>query len=89
MECIIIFVRIDIKPSNILVNTLGHVKLCDFGVSVQVSCYNNSMGQPVENSITAGHLNDKDLYRLKCIHGGQLRYVVVLILTRVCDIVIA
>ncbi|CAH1796439.1 unnamed protein product [Owenia fusiformis] len=26
----------DVKPSNILVNTAGHVKLCDFGVSVQL-----------------------------------------------------
>lgn len=27
----------DVKPSNILVSTGGQVKLCDFGVSVQVS----------------------------------------------------
>lgn len=26
----------DIKPSNMLVNSHGHVKLCDFGVSVQL-----------------------------------------------------
>jgi len=27
---------LDVKPSNILVSTLGDIKLCDFGVSVQV-----------------------------------------------------
>lgn len=26
----------DVKPSNVLINTVGDVKLCDFGVSVQL-----------------------------------------------------
>ena len=26
----------DVKPSNMLVNTDGKVKICDFGVSIQV-----------------------------------------------------
>lgn len=26
-------VRADVKPSNVLINTLGQVKMCDFGIS--------------------------------------------------------
>lgn len=41
MECLCCFsfkqcVSADVKPSNMLVNTRGEVKLCDFGVSTQV-----------------------------------------------------
>lgn len=30
---------LDVKPSNMLVNTGGQVKLCDFGVSTQVGLF--------------------------------------------------
>lgn len=33
------FVSADVKPSNMLVNTRGQVKLCDFGVSTQVRLF--------------------------------------------------
>jgi len=40
---------VDVKPSNTLVNTVGNVKLCDFGVSVQVSW----LSKTAENITTA------------------------------------
>lgn len=41
LECLFdqLLPSLDIKPSNTLVNTQGHIKLCDFGVSVQVLHY--------------------------------------------------
>ena len=30
------YIHVDVKPSNILVNSLGEIKLCDFGVSGQL-----------------------------------------------------
>ncbi len=32
----VLFLCADVKPSNMLVNTRGQIKLCDFGVSTQV-----------------------------------------------------
>jgi predicted unusual protein kinase regulating ubiquinone biosynthesis (AarF/ABC1/UbiB family) len=30
---VLTYERVDIKPSNILANTAGQIKICDFGVS--------------------------------------------------------
>lgn len=44
-QLLIIFCFIaDVKPSNMLVNTRGGVKLCDFGVSIQVSMADHLRG---------------------------------------------
>lgn len=41
---LLIFFIADVKPSNMLVNTRGGVKLCDFGVSIQVSMADHLVG---------------------------------------------
>ena len=37
---------LDVKPNNILVNTNGEVKLCDFGVSIQVRFLGDTFFSP-------------------------------------------
>lgn len=45
-------VCLDVKPSNLLVNTRGQVKLCDFGVSVQVWCLSGDVMESNVNSVS-------------------------------------
>ena len=52
----------DFKPSNILVNKYGEIKICDFGVSKQLyNCYNNgaeTMKRAWSSSLLIAHSND-------------------------------
>jgi serine/threonine protein kinase len=42
----------DVKPSNVLVNSLGHIKICDFGVSGELI---NSVADTFVGSECAGY----------------------------------
>ncbi|KAE8618507.1 hypothetical protein XENTR_v10009405 [Xenopus tropicalis] len=52
----------DVKPSNMLVNTRGHVKLCDFGVSTQLA-----LGRFPYPQIQKNHGSLMPLQILQCI----------------------
>ena len=56
----------DVKPSNVLVNSRGEIKLCDFGVSGQLinSMANSFVGTRSYMAVSAGCIPHKVILKL-------------------------
>lgn len=61
---------LDVKPSNMLVNTGGQVKLCDFGVSTQVGLFSLQPALWIEN-----HLAYKQTGTVSPLIGRQALFI--------------
>lgn len=74
------FVWLDIKPSNVLANTAGEIKICDFGVSGELinSIANTFVGTSTYMSVSIGLVHETSKFSLtaRCLSSIRVSHVV-------------